>query len=100
MGLANSLDDTSNAFQPASEVELDLNFEDLDDDEIDTYIMNEDEFQCKQELWYQRNAEFLEEQKGKVKYMYLTIFSSLSFIHVHDRRKIYSPIRHNHIPFL
>lgn len=66
MGLANSLDDTSNAFQPSTAYEVDFTFEDIDDAELDTYIMTEHEFECKNVLWHQRNAEYLEEQKGEI----------------------------------
>lgn len=65
MGLANSLEDTSNALQPSTAYEVNFTFEDIDDAELDTYIMTEDEFECKNDLWHQRNAEYLEEQKGK-----------------------------------
>ncbi|KAG5895171.1 hypothetical protein JTB14_007338 [Gonioctena quinquepunctata] len=65
MGLANSLDDTSNAVQPTQEFEINLDFDDIDDKEIDTYIMSDTEFECKKKLWFSRNADFLEEQRVK-----------------------------------
>jgi hypothetical protein len=67
MGLANSLDDCS-SIQPQSEStedgngEIDLNG--IDDDEIDSYIMSEQEAQYKDSLWMKINATFLKEQKG------------------------------------
>ena len=67
MGLANSLDDCS-SIQPQSESiedgngEIDLS--DIDDDEIDSYIMSEQEAQYKDSLWMKINATFLKEQKG------------------------------------
>ncbi|CAH1970760.1 unnamed protein product [Acanthoscelides obtectus] len=65
MGLATSLDDTANV-QNSGVVEMTLtNFDDIDDDEIDSYILSEKEFQCKNGLWYERNSEYLEQQKAK-----------------------------------
>lgn len=64
MGLANSLNDTSNAVQPVTALEVDLTFDDIDDAELDTYIMSEHEFECKKGLWHKRNAAYLEEQKS------------------------------------
>lgn len=67
MGLANSLDDCS-SIQPQSESIEDGNGEidltDIDDDEIDSYIMSEREAQYKDSLWMKINATFLKEQKG------------------------------------
>ncbi|XP_045460497.1 transcription factor IIIB 90 kDa subunit [Harmonia axyridis] len=67
MGLAKSLDDTSNAPQAEAveSLEIDLNFDDIDDDEIDSYIMSENEYLRKNGLWNMRNAKYLEEQKEK-----------------------------------
>lgn len=65
MGLANSLEDTSNAVQPTPSLELDLTFDDIDDEELDTYIMSEHESKNKNDIWLKRNAKFLEDQKGK-----------------------------------
>lgn len=64
MGLASSIDDISNSFQSNPPLEIELTFDDLDEAEIDTYIMSEDEFKCKKTLWYKINASYLEEQKG------------------------------------
>lgn len=36
----------------------------LDDDEIDSYIMNETESQRKDNIWTQLNAEYLKAKKG------------------------------------
>lgn len=67
MGLANSLDDCS-SIQPRSEFVEDGNGEidlaDIDDEEIDSYIMSEREAQYKDSLWMKINATFLQEQKG------------------------------------
>lgn len=66
MGLANSLSDTSNALQPAPSIEVDLtSFEELDDAELDSYIMSDHEAECKKVLWHERNAAYLEQQKSK-----------------------------------
>ncbi|XP_023311400.1 transcription factor IIIB 90 kDa subunit [Anoplophora glabripennis] len=65
MGLANSLEDTSNAFQASTAYEVNFTFDDIDDAELDTYIMTEHEFECKKGLWHQRNADYLEEQRAK-----------------------------------
>jgi len=67
MGLANSLDDCS-SIQPQSESTEDGNGEidltGIDDDEIESYIMSEQEAQYKDSLWMKINAVFLQEQKG------------------------------------
>lgn len=66
MGLANSLSDTSNALQPAPSIEVDLtSFEELDDAELDSYIMSDHEAECKKVLWHERNAAYLEQQKSR-----------------------------------
>lgn len=65
MGLACSLDDTSNAVQPAQPLDVDMTFDDIDDEELDSYIMNEHESKNKNAIWLARNAAFLEEQKSK-----------------------------------
>ncbi|XP_062901582.1 BRF1 RNA polymerase III transcription initiation factor subunit b isoform X2 [Mobula hypostoma] len=43
--------------------ELDLNG--IDDQEIDRYLLNEEEVEQKTELWLKENADYLEEQKAK-----------------------------------
>ncbi|XP_030747772.1 transcription factor IIIB 90 kDa subunit-like [Sitophilus oryzae] len=66
IGLPASLDDTSNAPQPDSKgITFDLNFDDVDDEELDSYIMSDSEFQVKHELWHELNAEYLKKQKEK-----------------------------------
>lgn len=67
MGLPKSLDDTSNAPQAVSSITLDvdLDLNDIDDDEIDSYMVSEKEYLHKQHLWQTRNAKFLEEQKER-----------------------------------
>lgn len=65
MGLANSLDDTSNAIRNSPERHVDLSLDDIDDEEIDTYIMSENEYQMKHGLWHELNASYLEEQKSE-----------------------------------
>lgn len=65
MKLANSIDDTTNAMQPDVPLDVDLTFDDLDDDELDSYIMSESESQSKSAIWFDRNAAYLEAQKRK-----------------------------------
>lgn len=65
MGLAKSLDDTSNAVQNSPDLAVDMSLDDIDDDEIDTYIMSENEYQKKNGLWHELNASYLEELKSK-----------------------------------
>ncbi|GLV39856.1 Brf RNA polymerase III subunit [Carabus blaptoides fortunei] len=65
MGLANSLEDkvstATNTVQESQELSLDG----IDDDEIDMYIMTEDETRYKDGLWNKVNATYLKEQKEK-----------------------------------
>jgi transcription factor IIIB subunit 2 len=67
MGLANSMDDCPE-IRPQSKCmedgsgEIDLTG--IDDDEIDSYIMSEQETQYKDSLWMKINATYLKEQKG------------------------------------
>lgn len=66
MGLVKSLEDTSNAVQnPPMGLSVDMSLDDIDDEEIDTYIMSENEYQKKDGLWHEMNAPYLEEQKSK-----------------------------------
>lgn len=65
MGLAKSLEDTSNAVQNSPALAVDMSLDDIDDEEIDTYIMSETEYQKKNGLWHALNATYLEEQKSK-----------------------------------
>lgn len=66
MGLANSLEDCvsieTNTVKQLNNEELSL--EGIDDDEIDMYIMTEDESKYKDGLWNKINATYLQEQKG------------------------------------
>lgn len=66
MGLATSLEDTSNsAAAPSNDAAFDMSFDDIDDDEIDTYIMTPHESERKSGLWLQLNSDYLEKQKNK-----------------------------------
>lgn len=65
MGLANSLEDTSNAVQSSLALAVDMSLDDIDDDEIDTYILSENEYQRKDGLWHEMNAPYLEELKSE-----------------------------------
>lgn len=64
MGLVNSLDEVVPE-TPTPNDEINLTFDDLDDAELDSYIMNEDEFENKNGLWHQLNKDYLEEQKKR-----------------------------------
>ncbi|KAF2889585.1 hypothetical protein ILUMI_16588, partial [Ignelater luminosus] len=66
MGLADSLEDTVNIPLNTPTTEVDLTFDDIDDEEIDAYIMNKDEVEHKSGLWHKLNANYLEQQKGKL----------------------------------
>lgn len=80
MGLANSLDDCSST-QPQSESIEDGNGEidltGIDDGEIDSYIMSEQEAQYKDSLWMKINATFLKEQKGIL--LFQTVMTTLHY---------------------
>ncbi|KAL1512486.1 hypothetical protein ABEB36_002070 [Hypothenemus hampei] len=66
IGLPTSLQDTTNAPQTQeNEMNIDLNFDDIDDEELDSYIMTEPEFEIKKNLWHEINAEYLQKQKEK-----------------------------------
>ncbi|XP_050295418.1 transcription factor IIIB 90 kDa subunit [Anthonomus grandis grandis] len=67
IGLPSSLDDTANApkGQIAEEIDMDLNFDDLDDEEIDSYIMSVPEYEMKSEIWHELNADYLQKVKEK-----------------------------------
>lgn len=43
---------------------MDLDFDDIDDAELDSYIMTDPEFEMKNELWHEINADYLQKQKG------------------------------------
>ncbi|XP_065169196.1 transcription factor IIIB 90 kDa subunit [Atheta coriaria] len=64
MGLVNSLEDVVNTANALPE-EVDLSFDDIDDAELDSYIMNEDEIKYKDGLWHKVNAAYLAEMKIK-----------------------------------
>uniref|UniRef100_A0AAQ4S0C8 Transcription factor IIIB 90 kDa subunit n=1 Tax=Gasterosteus aculeatus aculeatus TaxID=481459 RepID=A0AAQ4S0C8_GASAC len=60
------------AFQPFTDSEQgeqsecgELDLKDIDDQEIDKYILNDQEVEVKTELWMKQNAEYLKEQKEK-----------------------------------
>lgn len=66
IGLPSSLDDTSNAVTNNESEEFDLSLDDVDDEELDAYIMNESEVKRKSCLWLKHNAAYLEQQKGEL----------------------------------
>lgn len=64
MGLVSSLEEVvTDNVNPDDEINL--TFDDIDDAELDSYIMNEDEFENKNGLWHQLNKDYLEEQKKR-----------------------------------
>ncbi|KAB0795642.1 hypothetical protein PPYR_02659 [Photinus pyralis] len=65
MGLANSLEDVTNAAPTNPTIEVNLTFDDIDDNELDAYIMSEDEMKHKNGLWLEENATYLELLKVK-----------------------------------
>ena len=65
MGLVNSLEDVVDTTAEEVSQEFDLSLDDIDDRELDTYIMTEDEYQHKSGLWHKMNATYLEEQRRK-----------------------------------
>lgn len=64
MGLANSIDDVVPT-ESNTHTEIEVTFDDIDDEELDAYIMTDDEFQRKNGLWLKLNATYLEEQRSK-----------------------------------
>lgn len=78
LGLVNTLDDVVSDANVISE-EISLNLDDIDDEEIDYYIMNDDEIATKDGLWHQNNAAYLEELKGEylisigINYLFLSL---------------------------
>lgn len=64
MGLANSIDDVVHT-ESNTQTEIDVTFDDIDDEELDAYIMTDDEFKRKNGLWHKLNAGYLEEQRSK-----------------------------------
>lgn len=79
MGLANSMDDCPD-IRPESQCMEDGNGEidlsGIDDDEIDSYIMSEQEAQYKDSLWMKINATYLKEQKGTLSWLMIWSFLS------------------------
>lgn len=67
MGLANSMDDCPDVrsqSKPLEDGNGEIDLADIDDDEIESYIMSEREAQYKDSLWMKINATYLKEQKG------------------------------------
>lgn len=46
--------------------------EDLDDHELDSYIVSEDEFEQKKKAWLKLYSDFLEEQKSEPLFLIFT----------------------------
>ncbi|KAF5294970.1 hypothetical protein FQR65_LT10613 [Abscondita terminalis] len=65
MGLVNSLEDVVNAPTSTHLVAVNLTFDDVDDEELDAYIMTDDEVKHKNGLWLEENASYLELLKEK-----------------------------------
>ncbi|XP_065225815.1 transcription factor IIIB 90 kDa subunit [Planococcus citri] len=51
--------------EKTDQFEIEHSLDDLDDDELDSYIVTDDEFQQKKKAWMELYAAFLEEQKKK-----------------------------------
>lgn len=51
--------------QSSENFTIEHSLDDLDDDELDSYIVNDEEFQQKKKAWSELYAAFLEEQKSK-----------------------------------
>lgn len=62
LGLVNTLDDIVSENNVNSE-EINLTLDDIDDEEIDYYIMNDEEIARKHGLWHQNNAAYLNDLK-------------------------------------
>lgn len=65
MCLANSLDEVVETETKEPPVEYDLTLDDIDDEELDSYIMTEEEIMRKDGLWHKHNATYLAELKRK-----------------------------------
>lgn len=65
MGLANSLEDVVSNPSTTHTLDVDLSLDGIDDEELDSYIMNDDEFERKNGLWHKHNADYLEYLKSK-----------------------------------
>ncbi|XP_066142850.1 transcription factor IIIB 90 kDa subunit [Euwallacea fornicatus] len=64
--LPSSMDDTINALQPQqTQSNVSMSLDDIDDEEIDSYIMSSKEFEVKKDLWHKVNADYLRKQKEK-----------------------------------
>lgn len=64
--LPSTMEDTSNALQPQeSQLNTSFNLDDIDDEELDSYIMSEKECEVKKDLWHVQNADYLKKQTGK-----------------------------------
>ncbi|XP_066262675.1 transcription factor IIIB 90 kDa subunit [Euwallacea similis] len=64
--LPSSMDDTINALQPQqTQSNVSMSLDDIDDEEIDSYIMTNKEFEVKKDLWHKVNADYLRKQKEK-----------------------------------
>ncbi|XP_022907378.1 transcription factor IIIB 90 kDa subunit isoform X2 [Onthophagus taurus] len=65
MGLACSLDDVVANPTVNQAIEIDITFDDIDDKELDSYIMTEDEYKSKNGIWHRLNADYLDQLKRK-----------------------------------
>ncbi|XP_066997224.2 transcription factor IIIB 90 kDa subunit [Anabrus simplex] len=67
LGLLPSEDSGERTESASREPELnpDITLDDLDEDEIDSYIMTDSEVKCKDKIWMEINANYLQEQKEK-----------------------------------
>lgn len=72
MCLANSLEEVVVTEPKVAPVEFDLTLEDIDDEELDSYIMSEDEIMRKNGLWHKHNATYLADLKRM--YIIITFF--------------------------
>lgn len=69
--LPSTMDDTSNALQPQeSQLNTSFNLDDIDDEELDSYIMSDKECQVKKDLWHVQNADYLRKQTGKFPFVF------------------------------
>ncbi|XP_068198534.1 transcription factor IIIB 90 kDa subunit-like isoform X2 [Antennarius striatus] len=67
LGLQQTFDASEASEEPGDEPMEggDLDLDGIDDQEIDKYILNQEEVQVKTELWMKQNAEYLKEQQEK-----------------------------------
>lgn len=80
MGLEEESERETKEFTYEGNGELDL--EGIDDKELDMYIMTDVETKRKDEMWTQRNADYLQKQKG------CFIVISFSFLYIYLLRNI------------